>query len=146
MEISENYLTNRVTGEIGQATAIYFPTSQEEVVAIMLDVRKNQQKLITIGGHTGLSGATFPDDHQVLMSLEKLNRIIKLDTETMTLNSGGGSDDCRNLRVSWRRHPTFMHRTRGVRQRVLVGMQRPTQVGCEQSNMGSHGTISGRCA
>ena len=42
MEISENYLTNRVTGEIGQATAIYFPTSQEEVVAIMLDVRKNQ--------------------------------------------------------------------------------------------------------
>ena len=90
MEISENYLTNRVTGEIGQATAIYFPTSQEEVVAIMLDVRKNQQKLITIGGHTGLSGATFPDDHQVLMSLEKLNRIIKLDIETMTLTVEAG--------------------------------------------------------
>lgn len=90
MEISENYLTNRVTGEIGQATAIYFPISQEEVVAIMLDVRKNQQKLITIGGHTGLSGATFPDDHQVLMSLEKLNRIIKLDIETMTLTVEAG--------------------------------------------------------
>ena len=85
MEISENYLTNRVTGEIGQATAIYFPTSQEDVVELMQAVRKNHQKLITIGGHTGLSGATFPDNNQVLMSLEKMNRIIKLDTETMTL-------------------------------------------------------------
>jgi glycolate oxidase len=40
MEISENYLTNRVTGEIGQATAIYFPTSQEDVVELMQAVRK----------------------------------------------------------------------------------------------------------
>lgn len=90
MEISENYLTNRVTGEIGQATAIYFPTSQEDVVELMQAVRKNHQKLITIGGHTGLSGATFPDNNQVLMSLEKMNRIIKLDTETMTLTVEAG--------------------------------------------------------
>lgn len=90
MEISENYLTNRVTGEIGQATAIYFPTLQEDVVELMQAVRKNHQKLITIGGHTGLSGATFPDNNQVLMSLEKMNRIIKLDTETMTLTVEAG--------------------------------------------------------
>ena len=90
MEISENYLTNRVTGEIGQATAIYFPTSQEDVVELMQAVRKNHQKLITIGGHTGLSGATFSDNNQVLMSLEKMNRIIKLDTETMTLTVEAG--------------------------------------------------------
>ena len=90
MEISENYLNNRVTGEIGQATAIYFPTSQEDVVELMQAVRKNHQKLITIGGHTGLSGATFPDNNQVLMSLEKMNRIIKLDTETMTLTVEAG--------------------------------------------------------
>ena len=90
MEISENYLTNRVTGEIGQATAIYFPTSQDDVVELMQAVRKNHQKLITIGGHTGLSGATFPDNNQVLMSLEKMNRILKLDTETMTLTVEAG--------------------------------------------------------
>lgn len=90
MEISENYLTNRVTGEIGQAAAIYFPTSQEDVVTIIQNVRKNQQKLITIGGHTGLSGATFPDANQVLMSLEKMNRILDLDVETMTLTVEAG--------------------------------------------------------
>ncbi|GAX46618.1 FAD-binding oxidoreductase [Pseudolactococcus reticulitermitis] len=90
MEISENYLTNRVTGEIGQATAIYFPRSQADVVAIVQAVRKKQQKLITIGGQTGLSGATFPDDNQVLMSLEKMHQIINLDVETMTLTVEAG--------------------------------------------------------
>lgn len=88
--IPEKYLTDRVTGEVGQASALYFPTTQAEVAEIIRQVSQNQQKLITIGGHTGLSGATFPDDHQVLMSLEKLNRIVNLDLETMTLTVEAG--------------------------------------------------------
>ncbi|MDR1606092.1 MAG: FAD-binding oxidoreductase [Streptococcaceae bacterium] len=90
MPIAEKYLTNRVTGEIGQASAIYFPTTEAEVIGVIQKVARDQQQLITIGGHTGLSGATFPDDHQVLMSLEKLNRILKLDPETLTLTVEAG--------------------------------------------------------
>jgi glycolate oxidase len=90
MTISEKYLTNRVTGEIGQANALYFPETQAEVVAVLEKVRQAQQKLITIGAQTGLAGATFPDNNQVLMSLEKMNRIINLDSETMTLTVEAG--------------------------------------------------------
>ncbi|GFH41702.1 2-hydroxy-acid oxidase [Lactococcus hodotermopsidis] len=90
MAIDKKYLTNRVTGEIGQASAIHFPKTRQEVVKIIQEVRDNQQKLITIGAHTGLSGATFPDDNQVLMSLEKLNKIVKLDIETQTLTVEAG--------------------------------------------------------
>lgn len=90
MDISENYLTNRVTGEIGQASAIYFPTTSDEIVSILQTVRDAKQSLITIGGHTGLSGATFPDQNQVLMSLEKMNKILKLDQATMTLTVEAG--------------------------------------------------------
>lgn len=90
MTISKKYLTNRVTGEVGEASAIYFPTTFDEIKSVVTMIYKNKQQLITIGGHTGLSGATFPDNHQVLMSLEKFNRIIGLDTETLTLTVQAG--------------------------------------------------------
>ncbi|MDN6030318.1 MAG: FAD-binding oxidoreductase [Lactococcus plantarum] len=90
MSISKKYLTNRVTGELGEASAIYFPSTFDEVKSVVKMIHQNKQELITIGGHTGLSGATFPDNKQVLMSLEKLNRIISLDTETLTLTVEAG--------------------------------------------------------
>ncbi len=90
MNISDKYLINRVTGEKGQAEVIFFPMHEADIIDMVQTVRIKKQKLITIGGHTGLSGATFPDNHQVLMSLEKLNKIISLDSETLTLKVQAG--------------------------------------------------------
>lgn len=90
MTIPKKYLINRVTGEVGQAQTIHFPTSSDEIKTIIATVKAQHQSLITIGGHTGLSGATFPDNNQVLMSLEKMNRILNLDEHTMTLTVEAG--------------------------------------------------------
>jgi glycolate oxidase len=83
--IADKYLINQVTGERGVADSIHFPTNIAEVLEIVNQTRTNNQKLITIGSNTGLSGATFPDKNQVLISLEKMKQIIALNAETATL-------------------------------------------------------------
>jgi glycolate oxidase len=86
--VPKEYLVNKVTGEIGAARGICFPSNLEEVVACV----KNEptQPLITIGSFTGLTGATFPSGNETFLSLKKMNRILELDEETMTLTVEAG--------------------------------------------------------
>lgn len=59
-----------------RASAILFPESTEDVVEIVLWARKNKISLVPSGGRTGLSGAACALNGEVIVSFEKMNRIL----------------------------------------------------------------------
>lgn len=84
------YLQNKITGEIGNAAGIFYPTNTAEVVECVKTVNEKKQKLITIGGFTGLTGATFASQGEVLVCLKQMRQIIELDQKTLTLTVQAG--------------------------------------------------------
>ena len=73
-----------------EALAIVFPTSTEEVAAVMKLCHSKNQEVVVHGGLTNLVGGTGSQPHQVVISLEKMNRIEEIDTQsrTMTVEAG----------------------------------------------------------
>lgn len=59
-----------------QATAIVFPTSTEEVQKLVHWARKNKIALVPSGGRTGLSGAACATKGEVVVSFEKMNKVL----------------------------------------------------------------------
>lgn len=59
-----------------QASAILFPESSSEVQEIVKWAVKHQISLIPSGGRTGLSGAAVACHNEVVISFEKMNRIL----------------------------------------------------------------------
>lgn len=59
-----------------QATAIVFPTSTEEVQKLVQWARKNKIALVPSGGRTGLSGAACATKGEVVVSFEKMNKVL----------------------------------------------------------------------
>jgi len=78
------------THESCDAKAIVFPSTSDEVAAILRLCHENKQTVVPFGGLTGLVQGcqTTPDD--IALSLEKMNQIEELDTtaHTMTVQAG----------------------------------------------------------
>lgn len=90
-QVADKYLkTYMVEKTPGSASLIAFPTSTEEVVAFIKDANARKQPTITIGRQTGLTSATYPINNAWLLSLEKMNNIISLDEQTLTLTVQAG--------------------------------------------------------
>jgi glycolate oxidase subunit GlcD len=62
-----------------QATAIVFPESAEEVQALVKWARQNKVALIPSGGRTGLSGGACALHGEVVVSFERMNKILHFD-------------------------------------------------------------------
>lgn len=58
-----------------KATAIVFPRSTEDVVAIVKWARKNKIALVPSGGRTGLSGSAVASQGEVVVSFDQMNKI-----------------------------------------------------------------------
>ncbi len=58
-----------------KASAIVFPHTTEEVVALVKWARKNKIALIPSGGRTGLSGAAVATQGEVVVSFDQMNKI-----------------------------------------------------------------------
>ncbi len=71
-------------------TAILFPKTTEEVQKIILWARKNHISLVPSGGRTGLSGAAMAAKKEVVLSLEKMNRILNFDSMDATVTCEAG--------------------------------------------------------
>src|ERR1044071_742300 len=71
-------------------TAIVFPSSTEDVRLTILWARRHQIALVPSGGRTGLSGGALADRGQVVISAERLNRIISINPIDRTLRAGSG--------------------------------------------------------
>jgi glycolate oxidase subunit GlcD len=61
------------------ASAVVFPTSAEEVVSLVKWARKHKVGLVPSGGRTGLSGGACALQGEVIVSFEKMNKILELN-------------------------------------------------------------------
>ncbi len=75
--------TSGVEGEI--PLAVVFPTSTEQVSQLMRWANERRVAVVPRGAGTGLSGGAIPTKNSVVVSLERMNRIIELDERNMTI-------------------------------------------------------------
>jgi len=80
VEPQGRYLTDLMgRGVVGTADAIVFPSTTEEVAAVMRWCYENDTPLTARGGGTGLAGGAIPVEGGVLMGFERLNRVRQFD-------------------------------------------------------------------
>jgi FAD/FMN-containing dehydrogenase len=72
------------------AKALLLPRNTDEVSSIMQICTAHNQEVVMFGGLTNLVGSTETSSHEVVISLEKMNRIEEVDTQsrTMTVQAG----------------------------------------------------------
>lgn len=76
----------------GKALAVVRPGSTAEVAAVVRACAAAGTAIVPQGGNTGLVGGGVPDDSgtQVLLSLQRLNRVRQIDADNLTLTCEAG--------------------------------------------------------
>ncbi|MDE2369427.1 MAG: FAD-binding oxidoreductase [Burkholderiales bacterium] len=76
----------------GRALAVVRPASTAEVAAIVRACAAHRCAIVPQGGNTGLVGGGIPDasGSQILLSLQRLNRVRDIDTANLTLTAEAG--------------------------------------------------------
>lgn len=67
------------------------PSTTEEVSFILKTCNEHNQPIVIQGGLTGLCGGATPQEGELSLSLERLNKIESLDTQAMTITVGAGT-------------------------------------------------------
>jgi len=69
-----------------------FPETVEEIQNILIFCNKNNIKIVPQAGNTSLTGAAVPsqDDHEVILNINKMNKIIEIDKNNLTLTTEAG--------------------------------------------------------
>ena len=78
------------TNIMHEAKALLRPANVQEVSSILALCNKNKQTVITVGGNTGMVGATVSNKDDILLSLERMNKVIELDVFSRTLTVEAG--------------------------------------------------------
>ena len=97
--ILKKYANDWLNLHEGQASLVLFPKTTEQVRNIVLWAIKNQVSLIPSGGRTGLSGGAVALNKEVIVSLEKMNKISnfnKLD-KTVEVEAGVITETLQNF-------------------------------------------------
>lgn len=81
----ENYGKDWTKHIDASPTAIVFPTNTNDVVQLVQWARKNKVALVPSGGRTGLSGAAIASQGEVVVSFEKMNKILEFDELDQTV-------------------------------------------------------------
>ena len=66
------------------------PSSVEEVSKIVSYANKYGIPIVVRGGGTGLSGGAVPIKPSIVISMERLNRILEVDTKNLTITCEAG--------------------------------------------------------
>ena len=76
----------------GKALAVVRPASTQEVAAVVRACASHGVSIVPQGGNTGLVGGGVPDDtgNQVLLSLQRMNKLRRLDVANLTLTAEAG--------------------------------------------------------
>lgn len=75
----------------GRASALIKPANTEEVASVVRLAAETRTPIIPMGGNTGLVGGQITEDeHTILLSLDRMNRIREMDAanNTMTVEAG----------------------------------------------------------
>ena len=78
------------THEACDAKAIVYPSTRDEVAAVLRLCNEYRQTIVPFGGLTGLVQGCHTTPNDIALSLEKMNQIEELDTiaHTMTVQAG----------------------------------------------------------
>lgn len=83
--IPPEFLSDTLGRRKGEASALIFAKSTEEVSKVLQYAHANQIPVTPRGAGTNLVGSTVPVDGGIILDLSQMNRILELDTETMTV-------------------------------------------------------------
>lgn len=77
---------------------VVFPTSTEQVAEIVKWARENKVALVPSGGRTGLSAAAYATNGELVVSMEKMNKILDLNAidRVITCQSGVVTENAQN--------------------------------------------------
>ena len=71
--------------------AVVFPTTTEEVAAVVKLSAKHQVPLVSRGSGTGLSGGSVPVPGAIVVCLVRMDRILEIDERNLTLLAEAGT-------------------------------------------------------
>jgi glycolate oxidase len=83
--IPPEYLTDALGRLHGQAEALAFPLSTEEVSGVLRYAHEHQIPVTPRGAGTNLVGSTVPLQGGIILDLSRMNRILELDRDTLTV-------------------------------------------------------------
>lgn len=69
----------------GEASCVCFPTTTEQVAAILKFANDNLIPVVTRGSGTGLSGGSIPSPEAIVLCLVKMTKILEVDSKNLTL-------------------------------------------------------------
>ena len=73
-----------------KASGVVFPISTEEVQKLVLWARRNKIALVPSGGRTGLSGAAVATNGEIIVSFDRMNKILEFDPTDSTVRVEAG--------------------------------------------------------
>ena len=84
-KIEKKYLSDSLQREYGHADALVFVKSTQEVQNIIKYSSVNKIHITPRGAGTGLTGATVPLHGGIVLDFSKMNKILEIDEENLTL-------------------------------------------------------------
>ncbi len=84
-DIPEKYLSDTLGRLKGEAAALVFPQSTEEVSKILKYAHKHDIPVTPRGAGTNLVGSTVPVDGGIILDFSHMEKILELDENTMTI-------------------------------------------------------------
>ena len=105
---AQNYLTDDSSKETygkdwtkhftANPCGVVFPTSTEQVAEVVKWARENKVALVPSGGRTGLSAAAYAINGELVVSMEKMNKVLDLDPidRVMTCQAGVVTESAQN--------------------------------------------------
>lgn len=84
-DIPEKYLSDTLGRLKGEASALVFPQSTEEVSKILKYAYKHDIPVTPRGAGTNLVGSTVPVDGGIILDFSHMDKILELDENTMTI-------------------------------------------------------------
>ena len=108
------------TDEPLQCRGVCFPMTTLDVSTIMKWCNKNQQKVVVHGGLTNLVGGTETQADQLVVSLEKMNRVDAVDLHNRTVTAEAGAI-LENVLKTAEKQDLFLPLSFGARGSAQVG-------------------------
>ena len=83
-DIEDKYLSDQLGRKHGNASALVFAQSTQEVSAILKFAHSNNIPVTPRGAGTNLVGSTVPHNGAIILDLSRMNRILEIDKENFT--------------------------------------------------------------
>lgn len=82
-----------------KASAVFFPVNSDELIKLIRLARKNRFALVPSGGRTGLSGAAVAKNSEVVVSFERMNKILDFNEidQILTVEAGVVTKEVQNF-------------------------------------------------